>query len=166
METRITAQNLIEEDTSILPLVYFISAEERTRFPIKIGRSTTRSIGRRLGSMQTGMPYRLNFLMVIEAPPEAELKIHRAFAHLRLEGEWFKPARDLMQFIHGLEQEEPAWRTLTGPRFKFAPGNEPPPDDPMDIVRYGMTTEELHWERTKLEMRNRMFPKPTFRTQA
>lgn len=152
---------ILIEDTTVIPLLYFVGAEDRARFPIKIGRSTTKSIGRRLSSMQTGMPYRLQFLVVCEAPPSMEIETHRSFAHLRLEGEWFKPAKELLEFILDVQHAYPAWRDYLRPRFRYGPGHEEPPDNPEDLRRYGVTTSELHWERKKAEMLNRAFPRPT-----
>lgn len=153
------------EDTTVLPLIYFISADARVRFPVKIGRSTTKAIRGRLSSLQTGMPYKLDYMVVCEAPPEVEQQVHREFAHLRLEGEWFKRSRDLTEFIGQLVDADPDWRGLTTPRMVFAPGHEPPPDDPEDFRRYGMSTFDLHWERKKDELMARLFP-PRKITQA
>lgn len=149
---------ILVEDETILPLIYFISADARVRFPVKIGRSTSKAIRGRLSSLQTGMPYKLDYMVVCEAPPEVEQQVHRAFAHLRLEGEWFKRSRDLTGFIEQLVEADPDWRELTMPRMVFGPGHESPPDDAEDFRRYGMSTFDLHWKRKKEELMGKLFP--------
>lgn len=114
---------LFEVDDEVLPLVYFASAP-RQNFPIKIGRSTTRAINDRLATLQTGMPYRLEFLVVCRAEPSQELAIHRSFAKDRLEGEWFKRTRDMLEFIKAIQCECPDWRDLLGTRYRLTAAGE------------------------------------------
>lgn len=57
-----------------------------------------------------------------------------------------------------LAEHDPDWRELTMPRMMYAPGHEPPPDNPEDFLRYGMSTDELHWKRKKAEMMAKVFP--------
>lgn len=110
---------LYEPDNEVLPVVYFISSEGKKGFPIKIGRSTTNAIHGRLSSLQTGMPYKLSFMLVCHAEPEQELAMHRAFARIRLQGEWFRRTRDLVDFIKAVEAESGDWPELLRPRFKL-----------------------------------------------
>lgn len=150
---------ILVADTTVRSLIYFISADARERFPVKIGRSTSKAICKRLSSLQTGMPYRLDYMMICEAPPHVEQEVHRAFAHLRLQGEWFKRSRELLGFIHELAQSNPKWRKLTGPQFVYGEGHEPPPDDESDLQRFGKSTADLHWERKKAELMKEVFPR-------
>jgi hypothetical protein len=113
---------LMEADNSVLPLVYFLGAKDHPRFPVKIGRSTTRAIDRRLGSLQTSMPYELEFLFIAQADGWVETRVHREFAELRLRGEWFRRTRALNQFIESLQDEVPEWRSLLGLRWKWRDG--------------------------------------------
>lgn len=133
---------LMERDHEVLPLVYFVSAPDKVRFPIKIGRSTTNAIHGRLGTLQTGMPYKLHFMLVVEADPAFETQVHRALADIRLEGEWFKRTTKLLDFISALEAEEPDWRELLLPRYKFK--------DPEYEQRVMRADEEL--ERMRLDV--------------
>jgi hypothetical protein len=64
--------------------------------PIKIGRSNTKSLGSRIAALQTGYPYQLKIVRLIEGDLEAEL--HSRFAHLRMNGEWFAPGDELLAF--------------------------------------------------------------------
>lgn len=112
----------MEADNTVLPLVYFISARDRPRFPIKIGRSTSQSILRRMDSLQTSVPYDLEFMFVAHADGSTETRIHRAFAELRLHGEWFRRARLLTDFIEDLQSDDPNWRSLLHVRWKWRDG--------------------------------------------
>jgi hypothetical protein len=75
--------------------VYFFQAE--TGGPIKIGLSGNPN--NRLASVQTGHPTKLRMLSVVEGGSKTERELHSRFAHLRLEGEWFAPAEELIEFI-------------------------------------------------------------------
>lgn len=95
-----------------LPLVYFISAIDKPRAPIKIGRSNSESIHGRLDTLQTSHPYKLDFLYVMEGDAAQERNAHQAFADHRLHGEWFKRTRALMGVIEDLQALNPDWRDL------------------------------------------------------
>lgn len=72
-------------------VTYFIQAENGL---IKIGE-TTRFEKRFLEiSFMSPLP-----LTVIGFTKESEKKIHKAFNHLRLHGEWFEPGEDLLAYI-------------------------------------------------------------------
>lgn len=109
----------MDVDETALPLIYFITAVEKRRFPIKIGRSTTRSIRRRIETIQIGVPYELGFLYVIEAPASVETEIHEAFSDLRLRGEWFRRTYELDGFIKEMCRRDPDWRQHLHPRWKL-----------------------------------------------
>lgn len=81
--------------------VYFISSGEA----IKIGIST--DVVGRMRSLQTASPYPLRLMAFLPgATPRDEAMLHRKFAHLRLEGEWFKPGPDLLEYVFGLKKVE------------------------------------------------------------
>jgi len=65
--------------------VYFISS---VRGPIKIGFAA--NVQARLATLQTASPQPLQVLAAIAGTAQAERAIHRHFASLRLEGEWFQ----------------------------------------------------------------------------
>jgi hypothetical protein len=76
-------------------IVYFIQGIKGG--PIKIG--VTNDVARRLSALQNGAPDKLVVLLTAEGDREVEEEVHRKFSHLRLRGEWFEPAQELLQFI-------------------------------------------------------------------
>lgn len=85
----------IWDDLEIDGGVYFI------RFgsdgPIKIGYAT--DTVSRLHSLQTGSPVQLHLIGHVVGTIKDERKLHARFAHLRIRGEWFEPAADLLAHI-------------------------------------------------------------------
>lgn len=80
----------------VLRSVYFIQPVGGGR--IKIGVSG--SPESRLAMLQTGSPVDLRIVGLIpDAEPGTEPDLHARFAHLRVRGEWFEPAADLLAFI-------------------------------------------------------------------
>lgn len=75
--------------------IYFIRMGEDG--PIKIGR--TRDVQERLAGLQTANPYKLSILATIVAPTILELQIHAYFNEYRLEGEWFEPQPEVLEFV-------------------------------------------------------------------
>ncbi len=73
--------------------VYFISDGEA----IKIGFSGSAIV--RMGDLQTSHHRPLKIMLTIPGTMDDERKMHQKFKHLRIAGEWFKPAPDLMAFI-------------------------------------------------------------------
>jgi hypothetical protein len=80
------------------PLVYFVQKGETG--PIKIG-FTFRLHGR-LKKLQTSSEERLHLRAAIPGNVALERTIHGMFAHYRLEGEWFAPSAELLEYIGGL----------------------------------------------------------------
>jgi uncharacterized protein YozE (UPF0346 family) len=76
--------------------VYFIRSEKT--HAIKIG-FTTGPVEKRLGSLQTAHPYKLQLLATTSGTVEYEKLLHERFGNFRLEGEWFEPHPDLLAFI-------------------------------------------------------------------
>ncbi len=69
---------------------------------IKIGHSGD-AIGR-IKSLQRNPPYGPSQLVAcIKGGTSLEKKIHKQFAHLRQDGEWFKNTEELQAFIDGLD---------------------------------------------------------------
>lgn len=96
--------------------VYFIRAVGVNNAPIKIG--ITNDLDGRLRALQTGSPHRYTVVGLQKFADRAgafrrETALHRQFAHLRLEGEWFKPGRDLLAYMHaqGFDIGEPLGST-------------------------------------------------------
>lgn len=85
--------------------VYFVQERDGYEGAIKIGRVTSSyglkkvsyHVRQRKSSMQSCCPHRLEILGW--TPKVEEKATHRRFAHLRIRGEWFRPAAELLVFI-------------------------------------------------------------------
>jgi DNA-binding Xre family transcriptional regulator len=75
--------------------VYFV--QQGDNGPIKIG--VTNNVNKRLTALQGGSPVPLKLLVTFDGDQAFEAFLHRKFAHLRVHNEWFKPARELLDFI-------------------------------------------------------------------
>jgi hypothetical protein len=75
--------------------VYFLQ-EPRTD-NIKIG--VTLNVQKRVAALSTGRSEPLKILGAIPGGFAHESRLHKAFAHYRTSGEWFKPGPRLLQFI-------------------------------------------------------------------
>jgi len=75
--------------------VYFVRAGDGG--PIKIG--TARNVNARLDTLQIGSSEELTLLALIPGDEKVERKLHREFRHLRIRGEWFEPAPELLARI-------------------------------------------------------------------
>lgn len=80
--------------------VYFVQAGESG--PIKIGLSDNPA--GRVASLQTAHPECLRLLRVIPGNGKYERALHKRFAGLRLQGEWFKPDKTLLAYIDARKQ--------------------------------------------------------------
>lgn len=78
-------------------VVYFIEAEGSGR--IKIG--TTDRLDKRLAALRASSPLPLNLIATIAGDFNDERRLHHRFAHLRLHGEWFSAAPELLAFLAG-----------------------------------------------------------------
>jgi len=65
--------------------------------PIKMGY--TEYVEQRLKSLQTGHYDTLKILKAISGSIKSERALHKKIKHIRLRGEWFKPAEELLDFI-------------------------------------------------------------------
>jgi hypothetical protein len=75
--------------------IYFVQAEVSRL--IKIGRSF--NFPRRLATLRTASPDRLNVLLALEAPREREARVHGLLALHRSHGEWFFPHPQVLDAI-------------------------------------------------------------------
>lgn len=80
---------------------YFIRGADA----IKIGRSGHPET--RMSDLQGASPSRLELLLKVPETILAEGEAHATFKHLRMHGEWFQPAPDLLDFIEGLKAKGP-----------------------------------------------------------
>jgi len=78
-------------------MVYFVQGEI-TRL-IKIGCTDRNDIKQRFSAMQTGSPDKLIILKTIRGSYDLESALHRKFSHLRAFNEWFRPEKELLDFL-------------------------------------------------------------------
>ena len=69
---------------------------------VKIGVSN--DVPARMAQLQTGNPTRLRLLAVCPGGEPLERQLHRQFAHVRAEGEWFRLTADLQAVITDYQQ--------------------------------------------------------------
>ena len=81
---------------TVAGLVYFIRSE--INHEIKIG-FTGGTVEKRLRSIKTSHPHKLQVLATMPGTFEDEKALHERFAKFRLQGEWFKSHPDLLAFI-------------------------------------------------------------------
>jgi hypothetical protein len=123
-------------------MIYFVQAGDDSR-PIKIGYA--RNVGKRIATMQTGCPDELNLLAVMDGDEDVERSLHGLMGHLRVRGEWFRPAPELLDQIKSVSDNDSAasCRSLMALiRSRRSP-----------YVRIGATPEQFwHW----VELRERV----------
>jgi uncharacterized protein YutD len=83
--------------------VYFIQGENGGA--IKIGYSKDPEV--RLKTLQTSYPDILKVLCLIPGNANTESKYHKAFEHLKLNGEWYKPDKEIFDEIEKLKAKYP-----------------------------------------------------------
>lgn len=110
--------------------VYFIS---NGKGAIKIGSAM--NLRKRLNGLQTSNPDKLEVLAAIPALGQEEFDLHQKFAHLRLNGEWFRAEPELLTFIDALPKE---------------PVSGPMPETPAPIAPREMRGSEFDAIRRKL----------------
>lgn len=67
--------------------------------PVKIGRAN--KVESRREQLQPGSARHIEILYVINGAGHLERELHRTFAHLRLEGEWFMPDGAIFDWFRG-----------------------------------------------------------------
>lgn len=82
--------------------IYFIQGE--CGGAIKIGYSETPE--NRLKTLQTGYPDMLKTLLLVPGNEDTEKMFHRKYEKLRLNGEWFKPEKELLEEIEKLKRSD------------------------------------------------------------
>jgi hypothetical protein len=75
--------------------VYFIQGEITKN--IKIGFSDDPKI--RIKGHQTGSGEKLDLLKAVKGCKADETEIHNKFKHLKIRGEWFRPEKELFEYI-------------------------------------------------------------------
>lgn len=117
--------------------VYFI--REGRKGPIKIGYATNPQT--RIYNIQCGNPRALRFIGMVPGTRDDESEWHRLFARLRIGGEWFRPAHDLLSAIDRLPK-------VTLPRGVAERGSTEV--DPNDWYKK-MTRESRHGPQMSME---------------
>lgn len=84
-------------------VVYFVRSGEA----LKIG--LTSDLPQRLQTLQNASATRLVLLLTLPGDIKVERHYHSKFAHLRLEGEWFRAAEELTRFLVA-ERQRLRWR--------------------------------------------------------
>lgn len=77
-------------------MIYFVSCNDEF---IKIGYCCERNLKRRMNALQVGNPQRMTLIKVIEGEKKDERELHDRFAHLRVQGEWFKLNEELRAYL-------------------------------------------------------------------
>ena len=80
-------------------MIYFIGCEAAGA--VKIGVTSNR-IYERLNQAQVNCPLELKLLAAVDGGLSGERELHARFAHLRIRGEWFQAAPELMEHISAL----------------------------------------------------------------
>lgn len=83
-------------------ICYFIGSKNG---PVKIG--WTRDVKKRLRTLQTAHPFKLEILATTAGGEIAEARYHAKFADYRLEGEWFTPCQGIRAEIRRLNKVTP-----------------------------------------------------------
>ncbi len=81
-----------------LTAAYFVASGENA---VKIG--VTDDVLSRMKALQTASPLPLRLLAVMPGDQETEYDLHRAFAALRISGEWFRFEGPLKRLVEGIE---------------------------------------------------------------
>lgn len=91
-------------EPALLPIgfVYFITDGDA----IKIGYSDAPEL--RLRTLQCASHKPLRIIDTARGTPDDEKRLHKQFGHLRLKGEWFAPAPELVEFIKDFCRLHPA----------------------------------------------------------
>lgn len=87
----------LPRDESAETWIYLVQAERRPASPIKIGR--TKDPRTRLRILQTSHPVPLRYLALWRGGEKEERELHERFSYLRMLGEWFRPGRELRDFV-------------------------------------------------------------------
>lgn len=92
--------NLDQQKTELPSYVYFVINQDSNA--IKIG--TAKNVRRRLASLQTSSPAKLELLCSIkaqsvEAARELEQSLHQKFVNFHIRGEWFRVEAELLNYI-------------------------------------------------------------------
>ncbi len=80
--------------------IYFIKSSNNHE--IKTG-FTSGDVTKRMSTLQTSHPYKLELLATIPGDTKFENELHRKFQQHRLRGEWFQPHPDILSYISNVK---------------------------------------------------------------
>ncbi len=83
----------------LVDMIYFVKCHEY----VKIGYSFDPYT--RISSMQTGSPYELEMIALMEGGEREEVILQIAFKHLRFRAEWFRHTEELAKLTRRIQQE-------------------------------------------------------------
>lgn len=92
----------LEEERKKLEIGYVYFVQGECGGSIKIGHSQNPKD--RLKGLQTGYPDTLIILFMMPGSEQEEFALHEKFRHIKLNGEWFKPEKELIDEIERLKQ--------------------------------------------------------------
>lgn len=92
--------------TTLTYVIHMVGPSRDGRGLYKIGRTNDRGIDRRIGDLQTGNPFPLEFARILVGWRENAL--HTAFHEWRTLGEWFWLTPDQVRGIRGTAWENEA----------------------------------------------------------
>jgi antitoxin (DNA-binding transcriptional repressor) of toxin-antitoxin stability system len=99
------AARMMREAADRLTWLYAIQAGDDG--PIKIG--VTNSPSARLATLQQGNAEELHGLAAWRGLVLEEKQLHAEFDHVRIRGEWFRPAPELVEFVCALGGDFEDW---------------------------------------------------------
>lgn len=104
----------VQKFAKTIPLGWGYTYFVRSGDAIKIGHTAVPKS--RMGSLQSATPEALDILAMIPNSIVGEWEAHEKFKHLRLRGEWFRAAPELLEFIEVVKAEA-AGLPKRGPHF-------------------------------------------------
>lgn len=101
--TLVTKSAIVNQQVEVYLMIYFIQAEKLGL--IKIGKTNPSSMNIRLASLRAMCPDKLILLAtILDERIISESKLHAKFSHLREHGEWFRPEKDLLNYIKDIPE--------------------------------------------------------------
>lgn len=124
-------------------MIYFVQQDETG--PIKIGCTT--NVDKRLAQLQIGSAVPLRLLGVMTGHHAQEASLHEQFAKDRLEGEWFSPSRELLEYIERWARIHADSTPPSRKKKRRVPHNQSRPsilrDKPLRPRNVGLTGDEV-----------------------
>ena len=127
--------------------VYFVQGDKGG--PIKIGY--TDNVEQRMKLMQTGNPEKLILLHLTRGGKILEEQLHIRFSSYHYRGEWFEPAKEILDYIDELKERDNAEPPLlTIVELSLAMGEFLTNDDKkllQEMVNGAILNKQFNWDR-------------------